>query len=153
MGRVTYLHHYLPTLWFAVLTAGHVLDTIIFSNRRLSPTTKWIAFAITSGLVVGISLWFRAIAFGMHGPAHDYWGLRWRKTWNVSRYSLSLMETKCFLSYRCFISRFGFLCPCPFSSIPCLFFWMDTKLTGVSLFLVPPPPFFSPRLQLYDGPQ
>lgn len=99
MGRVTYLHHYvsrcdclfvcialtncalcqLPTLWFAVLAAGHVLDTILFSNRRLPPATRWIAFAIASILVLGVSWWFRAFAFGMQGPVNDHRGLRWRK--------------------------------------------------------------------------
>lgn len=96
MGRVTYLHHYvsprrphsgpqtdvhsqLPTLWFAVLAAGHVLDTILFSNRRLAPAARWVAFGIAAALVLGVSWWFRAFAFGMEGPVNGYKGLRWRK--------------------------------------------------------------------------
>jgi len=30
MGRVTYLHHYLPTLYFAVLMFAHILDYFVF---------------------------------------------------------------------------------------------------------------------------
>ncbi|BGP29202.1 Dolichyl-phosphate-mannose--protein mannosyltransferase 2 [Rhodotorula toruloides] len=83
MGRVTYLHHYLPTLWFSVLMAGVLLDHFFFRSRRLTGRTKTLVFAIVAGAVVGTWWWFRACAWGIHGPASNLWGRKWRKTWNI----------------------------------------------------------------------
>ncbi len=104
MGRVTYLHHYvslstsnaaprasltlrpaqLPTLWFAVLMAGHMLDTFLFNSPRLSRTTKALAFWLLGGSVVACFWWFRGVAWGIDGAIEKTWGLGWRKSWNVS---------------------------------------------------------------------
>jgi len=83
MGRVTYLHHYLPTLYFAVLTSAHVLDHFVFTTRRLSERTKWIVFAVVVTAIVGTFWWFRGVAFGIDGPINDHWGIKWRSTWNM----------------------------------------------------------------------
>jgi hypothetical protein len=86
MGRVTYIHHYLPTLWFAVLMAGHVFDQLIFAHRRkYSELTKSIVFGISALAITGTFWWFRAISFGMTGPVRDYWGLQWRKVCDSGR--------------------------------------------------------------------
>ena len=79
MGRVTYIHHYLPTLYFAVLMVGHLFDHFIFKSRRLKDTTKWVVFAIAAGTVIGVFWWFRAVAFGIDGPIKEHKGLLWRK--------------------------------------------------------------------------
>ena len=79
MGRVTYLHHYLPTLYFSVLMFAHVLDHFIFSSRRLSHQTKAIVFGVFVAILVGTFAWFSGVAFGIEGPVNDHWGLKWRK--------------------------------------------------------------------------
>ncbi|TFK19151.1 dolichyl-phosphate-mannose-protein mannosyltransferase [Coprinopsis marcescibilis] len=79
MGRVTYLHHYLPTLYFSVLMLAHVLDHFVFSARRLSEKTKAITFGVCVVLLVGSFWWFKSLAFGIHGPIAESKGLRWRK--------------------------------------------------------------------------
>lgn len=79
MGRVTYLHHYLPTLYFSVLMLAHLLDHFMFSSRRLGQRKKIIAFVICAGSIVGCFWWFRGVAWGIEGPVGDYWGLGWRK--------------------------------------------------------------------------
>lgn len=84
MGRVTYLHHYLPTLWFAVLIAGHVLDTWFFNNQKLSPTTRLAWFVLWTAAVVINFWWFKDLALGIHGPVNDHKGWQWRRSWNVS---------------------------------------------------------------------
>lgn len=86
MGRVTYLHHYLPPLWFSVLMAGHLLNHFVFSSRvtRLSNNAKLVMFAIITAAVVGVFWWFRGVSFGIDGPVGKHWGLKWRKSWNVS---------------------------------------------------------------------
>ncbi|KAF8624120.1 hypothetical protein AX15_006029 [Amanita polypyramis BW_CC] len=83
MGRVTYIHHYLPTLYFSVLMFGHLLDHFIFSSRRLSMRTKWIAFGTMAGAIVLTFWWFRGLVFGIDGPINNHWGLLWRESWNI----------------------------------------------------------------------
>ncbi|KAF7793201.1 hypothetical protein EIP86_004310 [Pleurotus ostreatoroseus] len=83
MGRVTYLHHYLPTLYFAVLMLAHMIDHFIFSSRRLSDKTKWIVFGVCCFTIFSCFWWFRGVAFGIDGPISEHWGLQWRKSWNI----------------------------------------------------------------------
>lgn len=83
MGRVTYLHHYLPTLYFAVLMFAHVLDHFIFSSKRLSQKSKTIAFGVIAGSIILSFWWFKGVAFGIKGPINEHWGLGWRKSWNI----------------------------------------------------------------------
>lgn len=79
MGRVTYVHHYLPTLYFSVLMFAHLVDHFVFTAKRLSEKTKWIAFGALSFSIVACFWWFRGFAFGMDGPINEHWGLQWRK--------------------------------------------------------------------------
>ncbi|KAI0320711.1 glycosyltransferase family 39 protein [Amylostereum chailletii] len=83
MGRVTYVHHYLPTLYFAVLMFGHLLDHFLFTARRLTEKTKSIAFGVAVFLIVSSFWWFRGVAWGIDGPIDDHWGLGWRSSWNI----------------------------------------------------------------------
>ncbi|CED82274.1 glycosyltransferase family 39 protein [Phaffia rhodozyma] len=83
MGRVTYLHHYLPPLWFSVLMVGHLTDHFIFSNRRLTLRAKAIFFGLFAGAVILVFWWFKGVSFGIDGLVEDHWGLKWRKSWNI----------------------------------------------------------------------
>ncbi|KAL5511598.1 PMT2 [Sanghuangporus vaninii] len=83
MGRVTYIHHYLPTLYFSVLMFAHLLDHFFFTNRRLAESHKWVAFGVAAIAIIGCWWWFRSLAFGIDGPIKDHKGLLWRKTWNI----------------------------------------------------------------------
>ncbi|KAK7032753.1 glycosyltransferase family 39 protein [Favolaschia claudopus] len=83
MGRVTYVHHYLPTLYFAVLMFAHMLDHFVFSSRQLAPLVKQITFGICASAVIGTFWWFKGVAFGIDGPIGEHKGLAWRKTWNI----------------------------------------------------------------------
>ncbi|KAF8584112.1 glycosyltransferase family 39 protein [Ramaria rubella] len=79
MGRVTYVHHYLPALYFSVLMTGHLIDHFIFRSRGLKERTKHGVFAFCILVVVGTFWWFKGVAFGIEGPVAEHWGLRWRK--------------------------------------------------------------------------
>ncbi|KAJ7052545.1 glycosyltransferase family 39 protein [Mycena amicta] len=83
MGRVTYLHHYLPTLYFAVLMFAHLLDHFIFSSRGLTQRTKTIVFGVCAGSLILTFWWFRGVAFGIDGPISEHKGLLWRSSWNI----------------------------------------------------------------------
>jgi dolichyl-phosphate-mannose-protein mannosyltransferase len=85
MGRVTYLHHYLPTLYFSVLMAAHLLDHFVFSSRRLQRQTKAIVFGVCAFAVVATFWWFKGLAFGIDGPIAEHKGLQWRNSWNIYR--------------------------------------------------------------------
>ncbi|KZV87393.1 glycosyltransferase family 39 protein [Exidia glandulosa HHB12029] len=83
MGRVTYVHHYLPALYFAVLSFGALLDHFVFSSRRLNARAKWTVFGLIVFAVVDTFWWFKGIAFGIDGPIGEHKGLQWRKSWNI----------------------------------------------------------------------
>ncbi|KAI0063415.1 glycosyltransferase family 39 protein [Artomyces pyxidatus] len=83
MGRVTYVHHYLPTLYFAVLMAAHLLDHFFFTSKRISERTKSIIFGTVAFSIVATFWWFRGVAWGIDGPIKEHWGLGWRKSWNI----------------------------------------------------------------------
>ncbi|CAA7271132.1 unnamed protein product [Cyclocybe aegerita] len=83
MGRVTYLHHYLPTLYFAVLMLSHVLDHYIFSSRRFTQQTKAIIFGVLAFALILCFWWFKGVAFGIMGPVNEHKGLGWRESWNI----------------------------------------------------------------------
>lgn len=83
MGRVTYLHHYLPTLYFAVLMLAHVLDHFIFSSKLLTTKVKNITFGAFAFLLLFSFWWFKGVAFGIDGPIAEHKGLQWRSSWNI----------------------------------------------------------------------
>ncbi|CAK5268589.1 unnamed protein product [Mycena citricolor] len=83
MGRVTYLHHYLPTLYFSVLMVAHLLDHFVFSSRRWSMRVKIGVFGFCAGSVLLTFWWFKGVAFGIDGPIQKHKGLLWRESWNI----------------------------------------------------------------------
>jgi len=83
MGRVTYIHHYLPTLYFAVLMLAHLMDHCFFTSRRFADRTKSIIFGVSAFTIVAVFWWFRAVAWGINGPVHEYEGRGWRESWNL----------------------------------------------------------------------
>ena len=74
----------LPTLWFAVLMAGHVLDHTLLGATRLAPRTRLIWFMVWTTAVVVNFWWFKDFALGIYGPVNDHKGWLWRGSWNVS---------------------------------------------------------------------
>ncbi|KAK9471426.1 Dolichyl-phosphate-mannose--protein mannosyltransferase-like protein 2 [Dipodascopsis tothii] len=80
MARVTYVHHYLPALYFAVLVVGFLFD---FYTRKLAATLRVSVFVAAYAAVVGVFWLFSPISFGMTGPHEDYNHLNWLKTWTI----------------------------------------------------------------------
>lgn len=81
MGRVTYLHHYYPSLLFAILSFGFLFDHL---TARMKPSTRIFA-AVVFGLVVAVVfIHFREMAYGFRGKHADYAKTRkWIKSWNL----------------------------------------------------------------------
>jgi dolichyl-phosphate-mannose-protein mannosyltransferase len=81
MARVTYVHHYYPALYFAILTAGFCFD---WFTRPLRKEAQWGIYAVLYGVVIGLFWLFKAICFGMEG-SHTKWAhLKWLPTWRMT---------------------------------------------------------------------
>ncbi|KAF1831050.1 PMT-domain-containing protein [Decorospora gaudefroyi] len=81
MGRVTYVHHYYPALWFAIIVMGFCLD---FSTRKLSKRVQWSIFAVLYVVIIGLYWLFRAISFGMVGSSKQWRHLKWFDSWRIT---------------------------------------------------------------------
>ncbi|KAI8372721.1 Dolichyl-phosphate-mannose-protein mannosyltransferase-domain-containing protein [Radiomyces spectabilis] len=80
MGRVTYLHHYFPALYFSILMVPFLLDHV---TSTLSKRKRWIIFGVMYVAVIVVFIYFSPVAYGMPGPVSQYAGRRWLKSWNL----------------------------------------------------------------------
>ncbi|KAK9764457.1 Protein O-mannosyltransferase 2 [Basidiobolus ranarum] len=78
MGRVTYLHHYFPALYYAIFMSTFLID---FFTRERSPLVQWIVFGVMLSLVVGVFLYFAPFVFGFDYPAKDLASREWLQSW------------------------------------------------------------------------
>ena len=76
MARVTYVHHYYPALYFAILVAGFLTNHV--TRRIKSEAVYYGVFAALYSVVIGLFVLFAPISFGMTGPHTQYKYLMWR---------------------------------------------------------------------------
>ncbi|KAJ1891623.1 Protein O-mannosyltransferase 2, partial [Kickxella alabastrina] len=81
MGRVTYLHHYLPALYFAILFLAY--QVYHFSAWYLSEKSTRRLLFVATGAVAFVFWWFSPLTFGWDKPIKDLWGMRWASSWPV----------------------------------------------------------------------
>lgn len=81
MARVTYVHHYYPALYFAILTFGFCVD---WATRRLNVKIATAVYAILYAVIVGLFIHFRGIVFGMEGSNQQWAHLRWLPGWKIA---------------------------------------------------------------------
>jgi len=81
MARVTYVHHYYPALYFAILTFGFITD---WSLRVQAKTVQYVIYGILYATTIGLYILFIPISWGMVGPNRQYSYLKWMDTWRVS---------------------------------------------------------------------
>lgn len=88
MGRVTYVHHYLPALYFAMIVFVYIVEAF---TRPLKNSTKkankviYVAiYASLYALMIGTFWYFRWISWGMEGPKEDWKHLKLLESWRVS---------------------------------------------------------------------
>ncbi|RPB26310.1 dolichyl-phosphate-mannose-protein mannosyltransferase 2 [Terfezia boudieri ATCC MYA-4762] len=81
MARVTYVHHYYPALYFAILTAGFCVD---WATRKLPRPVYYGVFGAVYALVIGVFVLFIPISFGMPGSNQQYAYLKWFDGWRIS---------------------------------------------------------------------
>ncbi|KAJ5169106.1 Dolichyl-phosphate-mannose--protein mannosyltransferase 2 [Penicillium canariense] len=81
MARVTYVHHYYPALYYAILTFGFCVDWV---TRRINARVAAVVYAILYAIVIGLFIHFRAIVFGMEGDNQQWAHLRWLPGWKIA---------------------------------------------------------------------
>lgn len=81
MARVTYVHHYYPALYFAILTMGFCVDWMLRVQKK---PVQWIVYGILYAATIGLYVLFMPISWGMVGSNRDYAYLRWFDNWKVA---------------------------------------------------------------------
>ncbi|KAJ5686218.1 hypothetical protein N7536_008837 [Penicillium majusculum] len=81
MARVTYVHHYYPALYYAILNFGFCIDWV---TRKMSPRLSAVVYAFLYVIIVGLFIHFRAIVFGMEGSNQQWTHLRWLPGWKLA---------------------------------------------------------------------
>ncbi len=80
MGRVTYLHHYFPALYFAILTFTVLVDHVA---KRLLPRHQTLVMGVLMVAFAWNFWYFSGFVFGLDGPVNEYPGRQWLSTWNM----------------------------------------------------------------------
>ncbi|KAG0249028.1 Protein O-mannosyltransferase 2 [Linnemannia exigua] len=83
MGRVMYLHHYFPPLYFTILLCAYLIDHFLTRSqaRLLAKTLVW-GFAYT--VVTMTFVWFWPASYGFHGPSDSMKNRQWRAAWDIA---------------------------------------------------------------------
>ncbi|KAK4166182.1 Dolichyl-phosphate-mannose--protein mannosyltransferase 2 [Cladorrhinum sp. PSN259] len=81
MARVTYVHHYYPALYFAILTFGFLVDWFTSNQKK---AVQYGVYGVLDATVIGLYIYFIPICFGMTGPNKQYSYMKWFDTWRMS---------------------------------------------------------------------
>ena len=81
MARVTYVHHYYPALYFAILTFGFLADWFL-RNRKAA--VQWGVYGVLDATVIGLYVFFMPICWGMVGPNKQYSYMKWFDSWRMA---------------------------------------------------------------------
>lgn len=81
MGRVTYVHHYIPALYFAILVFGFVIDYTFGNTRKFIKIPVYLA--LTGGCIYYYIL-FSPLCQGMDGPSTKFIRLQWLNGWHIA---------------------------------------------------------------------
>ena len=81
MGRVTYLHHYYPSLLFAILSLGFLFEHL---TRNVSNKMRSVLAAGIVLLATGVFVHFAPMAYGFTGPVSEFAkGHKLLSSWNL----------------------------------------------------------------------
>lgn len=81
MGRVTYLHHYVPALYFAIFLTGGLMESLVV--RRCNKYFTAVIYITFYLIIVGGFWYLRDLVWGMKGPSKDFAHLKVLKSWMV----------------------------------------------------------------------
>lgn len=87
MGRVTYVHHYLPALYFAMLVFTYEIEAFTEPLRRsVKTSTKaiyWAVYIALYAIIIGTFWYLRWISWGMEGSKKEWAHLDVLPSWKV----------------------------------------------------------------------
>jgi len=81
MARVTYVHHYYPALYFAILTFGFLADWFLRPQKKM---VQQVIYGFLYTVIIGLYIYFIPICWGMTGPNKQYSYMKWFDRWRVS---------------------------------------------------------------------
>ncbi|KAF3766143.1 family 39 glycosyltransferase [Cryphonectria parasitica EP155] len=81
MARVTYVHHYYPALYFAILTTGFLADWCL---RNRAQIIQHVVYGALYSITIGLYIYFMPICWGMSGPNLQYNYMKWFDSWRVT---------------------------------------------------------------------
>ncbi|KAM4060619.1 dolichyl-phosphate-mannose-protein mannosyltransferase [Hirsutella rhossiliensis] len=81
MARVTYVHHYYPALYFAILTFGFLVDWLV---RNRNQVVQSAVYGSLYAVTIGLYILFIPICWGMTGSNKQYSYLKWFENWRIS---------------------------------------------------------------------
>ncbi|EGV64127.1 Protein O-mannosyltransferase 2 [Yamadazyma tenuis] len=88
MGRVTYVHHYLPALYFAMMILCFLIEHLTTPLRKSSSRALNLiyvgVYSSFFGVVVGCFWHWRYVAWGMEGPKSNWAYLDLLSTWRIA---------------------------------------------------------------------
>ncbi|CDR44682.1 CYFA0S15e01420g1_1 [Cyberlindnera fabianii] len=88
MGRVTYVHHYLPALYFAMLVTVFLFEHFTRPLRSVKSTKNtiiyWGFYFIWYVIVISVFWYFKDISFGLEGPSSQYESMNWLPGWRIA---------------------------------------------------------------------
>lgn len=96
MGRVTYFHHYVPSIYFTIYMIGFTVDYLTWTCR---PITKKLVYFTLYLIVIGSFWLFSPTCLGMVGPHFKYSYLNWLPTWEIGEYQPFRESVKLFIPY------------------------------------------------------
>lgn len=82
MSRVTYFHHYIPALYFAIFVFGSMVDRCIGSSRFYIKIPIYLV--LFGGCYYSYYL-FRPLCNGMIGSLDEHKSLKWISSWHFTR--------------------------------------------------------------------
>jgi len=83
MGRVLYLHHYFPTIYFGIFVIGFMVDHISFYFKK-APMIHNIIVCTVGTIVVLSFFFFSKLTYGFTGPASQVQNREWLSSWHMA---------------------------------------------------------------------
>ena len=83
MGRVLYLHHYYPSLYFSIFVTIYLLDFFFLQQQK--GIRKIIGYGVVASYAAAVAIgfyYFSPLAFGFDYPSSDLKHLQWKETWH-----------------------------------------------------------------------
>ncbi|KAI8370222.1 Dolichyl-phosphate-mannose-protein mannosyltransferase-domain-containing protein [Blakeslea trispora] len=80
MGRVTYIHHYFPALYFSVFMVPFLLEHFLVTSQ---PTKRAMIYAFFFCIFLANFIHFAPFSFGMEGDIKQFASRSWFPYWNL----------------------------------------------------------------------